>query len=222
MLPATVVVPTRDRPDSLARCLEALAAQSLAGLEVVVVDDGSVVPVPAPPGARLVRLPGLGAAAARNAGARAERALDGEGTTTFAPSNNLACRADVARAVRFDESFVGAGGEDRDWCARVVAAGHRFVPVPGAVVRHRPPLTPSGYWRQQARYGAASSRFRRLSGAPVAEGPGFYVGLLRRGFERGAAVGSLVLLAQAAAAAGVLGDRISARRSAPHSGGEAR
>jgi glycosyltransferase involved in cell wall biosynthesis len=269
--PATVVVPTRDRPESLARCLEALAAQTLAGLEVVVVDDGSVVPVIAT-GARVVRLEGRGAAAGRNAGVRAsageavlftdddcepepawaellvarlaagadaaagrtvpadprdalavaaetiagylaECARSADGSTAFAPSNNLACRAEVARAVPFDERFARQGGEDRDWCARLVGAGHRFVAAPEAVVRHRPRLTPSGYVRQQARYGGASSRYRRLNGAPPAERPGFYAGLLRRGFEHGAAVGSLVVVAQGAAVAGVLADRISALRA---------
>ncbi|MQA75642.1 MAG: glycosyltransferase, partial [Solirubrobacterales bacterium] len=37
----SVVVPTRDRPEALARCLAALAGQDVAGLEVIVVDDGS-------------------------------------------------------------------------------------------------------------------------------------------------------------------------------------
>ena len=37
----TVVVPTRDRPDALARCLAALERQTVDGFEVVVVDDRS-------------------------------------------------------------------------------------------------------------------------------------------------------------------------------------
>ena len=37
----SIVVPTRDRPEALARCLGALASQDLDGIEVVVVDDGS-------------------------------------------------------------------------------------------------------------------------------------------------------------------------------------
>lgn len=75
----SVVVPTRDRPESLARCLEALAAQEAASLELVVVDDGSAEPsavataVRREPRARLVRIEGEGPAAARNAGARAAR-----------------------------------------------------------------------------------------------------------------------------------------------------
>jgi glycosyltransferase involved in cell wall biosynthesis len=70
----SVVVPTRDRPGPLARCLASLARQEASGLELVVVDDGSRDPaatarlVEATPGARLVRAEGTGPAAARNAG----------------------------------------------------------------------------------------------------------------------------------------------------------
>ncbi len=77
-----MVVPTRDRPESLTRCLAALAAQTWPRdcFEVVVVDDGSRIP---PAGivaawkprldARLVPGPGRGPGAARNAGARVAR-----------------------------------------------------------------------------------------------------------------------------------------------------
>jgi glycosyltransferase involved in cell wall biosynthesis len=77
---ASVVVPTRDRPRALARCLSALASQTGIALEVVVVDDGSLDAlgvervVASHPGARLVRLDGRGPAAARNAGVLAARA----------------------------------------------------------------------------------------------------------------------------------------------------
>ena len=37
----TVVVPARDRPAALARCLAALERQTVGSFEVVVVDDGS-------------------------------------------------------------------------------------------------------------------------------------------------------------------------------------
>ncbi len=79
--PISVVVPTRDRPAALARCLAALARQDAARIQVVVVDDGSADrgalarSLETLPGARLVRSPGRGPAAARNLGARA---ADGE------------------------------------------------------------------------------------------------------------------------------------------------
>jgi glycosyltransferase involved in cell wall biosynthesis len=83
---ATVVVPTRDRPEALDRCLAALDAQTVDQLDqfdqfdqfdVVVVDDGSRDPgairavVARSPRARLVVGDGRGPAAARNRGAAA-------------------------------------------------------------------------------------------------------------------------------------------------------
>ena len=76
----SVVVPTRDRPGSLARCLAALDAQVGApDHEVIVVDDGStdrvaVARVATAHGACLVRGEGRGPAAARNLGVRTARA----------------------------------------------------------------------------------------------------------------------------------------------------
>lgn len=71
-----VVVVTRDRPESLQRCLAALSRQT-AAYHLVVVDDGSadsaaevVADAAARAGAELVRGAGSGPAAARNAGAR--------------------------------------------------------------------------------------------------------------------------------------------------------
>ena len=77
-----MVVPTRDRPDALARCLRALEAQVRAPELVVVVDDGSqaaddvAAVVAASPRARLVRAEGDGPAAARNRGAAAADGCD--------------------------------------------------------------------------------------------------------------------------------------------------
>jgi glycosyltransferase involved in cell wall biosynthesis len=77
----SVVVPTRDRPGSLARCLDAIEHQDVDGaFDVVVVDDGSRVAedVAAVVGsngrARLVRTPPGGSAQARNRGVREARA----------------------------------------------------------------------------------------------------------------------------------------------------
>jgi mycofactocin system glycosyltransferase len=72
----TVVVPVHGRPRELAECLASLARlrHPPDRLRILVVDDGSPAPVTAPPGVRIVRLPrSRGAAAARNAGARAAR-----------------------------------------------------------------------------------------------------------------------------------------------------
>jgi GT2 family glycosyltransferase len=77
----SVVVPTRDRPHSLARCLAALQLQDDCGeFEIIVVDDGSravdevSTVVGASPRARLVRVPPSGSAGARNRGIAEARA----------------------------------------------------------------------------------------------------------------------------------------------------
>lgn len=78
-LQASVVIPTRDRPDRLRNCLAALDRQTAESFEVLVVDDGSVdaAAVTAAVGDRpttlLVRAGGFGPAAARNLGARHAR-----------------------------------------------------------------------------------------------------------------------------------------------------
>jgi glycosyltransferase involved in cell wall biosynthesis len=72
----SVVVPTRDRPDGLARCLAALSHQDRE-IDVVVVDDGSRDRAALDralerlPRARCLHTVGAGPAAARNLGARA-------------------------------------------------------------------------------------------------------------------------------------------------------
>jgi glycosyltransferase involved in cell wall biosynthesis len=75
----SVVVPTRNRPDLLSSCLSAVAASGEGStVELIVVDDGSTVPVAPqslPPNiaTTLLRLEGVGPAAARNAGLAAAR-----------------------------------------------------------------------------------------------------------------------------------------------------
>lgn len=66
----SVVIPTRDRPEALARCVRALRRQTVP-LEVIVVDDRSAAPeavLRAAAGNAVVAGAGAGAAAARNAG----------------------------------------------------------------------------------------------------------------------------------------------------------
>lgn len=83
MLDVSVVVATRNRPQALRGCLESLAASTLrpGRLEVIVVDDGSSMPLsPIVSGAseqldvRSIRIEHRGPAAARNAGVREARA----------------------------------------------------------------------------------------------------------------------------------------------------
>src|SRR5215204_5986907 len=262
----SVIVPTRDRPQALARCLEALADQTVADtLEVIVVDDRSIAArdvretVNFHRHARLVRGAGAGPAAARNAGAQrargaalcftdddcvpdeawAERlaeALDRgadaaagttlsgggalaeaselvarapaaaaghDGSLQFAPSNNLACKRTVFETIQFDESYPTAAGEDREWCARLNAAGYVLRLEENARVVHYQDLTAGTFIRQQFRYGEGAYRFRRGSDErrPL-EPRSFYTTLLRRAFDEGFRVGLLVSVAQLATTAG--------------------
>ena len=273
----TIVVPTYDRPDPLARCLAALAHQEAVGTyEIVVVDDApgghpaTADVVAQESRARLVRTGGAGAATARNAGAAAARgtfilftdddcapaptwaaglvaalgeAADVVGGRTengvpgdpfvaaseairdhlerwarnhprlpFVASNNMACRRKLVLDVPFDESYVGAGGEDRDWCARVGRRGKQFAYADDAVVTHVPSIGLAGFWRQQVRYGRGAYRFGSSPGSgPRFQQPAFYVGMIRRGFADGVVPGLLVVFAQAAAAAGYVREAASLR-----------
>ena len=259
----SVVVPTRDRPDALARCLAALARQRADELEVVVVDDSTTGEAVAP-GAHVIRAGGRGPAAARNLGARAarghvvcftdddclpapdwaqrlaaacadggaaagptiadpaagpaaaaaqlltntlmlstrDRTAGGGATLRFAPTCNLACHAATLRTLPFDESFPLAAGEDRDWCARLVAGGRRLHHVPDAVVVHRPHLGVTGLVRQQVRYGRGAVGFHAAGGALA--GAGFYRTLARATAHAGPRTAACVALAQASVAAGAL------------------
>ncbi|MCU1484472.1 MAG: glycosyl transferase family 2 [Actinomycetia bacterium] len=71
--PVAVVLPTRDRPEMLARCLESLRAALGPDDELVVVDSASVTPI-AGVGARVLRCDRPGVDRARNAGWRATTA----------------------------------------------------------------------------------------------------------------------------------------------------
>jgi GT2 family glycosyltransferase/2-polyprenyl-3-methyl-5-hydroxy-6-metoxy-1,4-benzoquinol methylase len=66
----TVVIPTRGRPDILARTLERLRAQTAPGFEIIVVVDGTDQGEILAPGARLVVTDHRGPGQARNEGAR--------------------------------------------------------------------------------------------------------------------------------------------------------
>ncbi|MFL5950535.1 MAG: glycosyltransferase family 2 protein [Gaiellaceae bacterium] len=132
-----------------------------------------------------------------------ERARDGGTTTHFAATNNLGVDARVLAEVPFDETY--RYGEDRDWCARTVAAGHSVHVDPRATVVHHQHLDAAAFLRQQYGYGRGSYRFRRRHAAFARfEAPRYYTGLLARGFEHGVLPGLLVGVAQAATAAGFL------------------
>jgi glycosyltransferase involved in cell wall biosynthesis len=275
----SVVVPTRNRPLALNRCLDALAAQTVAErLEVIVVDDGSLAEeevasiIARHRRARLIRRGSGGPAAARNAGAldaggaflcftdddcepqrdwiehlvkQLERGADAAAGKTlsrggvlaaaseitahapaaakppdgsdlaFAPTNNLACTKAAFEATPFDESYPDAAGEDRDWCARLAAAGYVLHAEPKARIIHHQELTFGRFLRQQARYGRGAFRFRRIGERRPLESAGFYKALLRRAFADSFSLGLLVCVAQAATAAGFVHAWAAERGSRP-------
>jgi glycosyltransferase involved in cell wall biosynthesis len=127
------------------------------------------------------------------------------GSLGFAPTCNLACATELALA--FDESFPLAAGEDRDWCARLAQAGARLHHVPAAIVVHQPQLGLRGLLRQQRRYGRGAVRFRRAGGGLA--GAAYYVQLARACARAGGRVAGLVVLAQAAVAAGAVQELVA-------------
>jgi glycosyltransferase involved in cell wall biosynthesis len=269
-----VIIPTRDRPGSLRRCLTALAKQTIVDeLEIIVVDDGSldrqaVLDVVGEHElARVEFQDHSGPGSARNAGVAAARSdvvcfidddcepdrswaekmasavLAGSGPVAgntiqsiddsplatalglvvgaavsadfrFAPSNNLAGRRELFASFPFDERYPAAAGEDRDWSARVAAAGYVLRIEPEAKLTHRSEPALRSFLRQQVRYGRGAFRFRRGGDRRRRlEHPAFYVRLIRRGFDHGIATGSLILAAQAATALGFVLEWAADRRA---------
>jgi GT2 family glycosyltransferase len=134
-------------------------------------------------------------------------------TAGFAPTSNIACRAEIWRAVPFDGRYPAAAGEDRDWCVRLAERGVAVHVEPGARVHHDQDLTLRTFWRQQVRYGRGAYLFHRRRGPGRDLQPAtFYTDLVRAGFARGAPVGALVLLAQVATACGMVAEAVSIRR----------
>ena len=129
---------------------------------------------------------------------------------SFSPTSNLACRADLIAAIPFDEAFLTAAGEDREWCARFVETGHVIASEPTAVVRHRHQLTLSEFWRQHVRYGQGAQLFRSRHAARLPFS--FYARLLGQGFAAGPLTGAAVCIAQTATALGYARARFGGQR----------
>jgi glycosyltransferase involved in cell wall biosynthesis len=191
-----VVIPTRDRPLLLARCLAALRAQTLdpADFEIIVAADAPAAPTretveeagaPNGPPVRYVPVVGRhGPAAARNAG----------------------WRLAVAPTIAFtDDDCIPEPG----WLAAGLAALHEgVVGVRGRVVVPRP-ATPSDYqrtvgWLEQAEFVTANCFCRRAALAAVGgfderftaawrEDSDLYFTLLERGNRFGDAPGAVVV-----------------------------
>jgi GT2 family glycosyltransferase len=81
----------------------------------------------------------------------------------FLTSNNLVISSRLFHRVGgFDTCFPHAAGEDRDFCDRLLSAGHRLVYVPEAVVFHAHHLSMRSFLRQHFCYGRGAFRFHLL------------------------------------------------------------
>jgi glycosyltransferase involved in cell wall biosynthesis/MoaA/NifB/PqqE/SkfB family radical SAM enzyme len=110
----SIIIPTFDRPNSLARCLESvrLAIARYPEVEVIVVDDGSSIPVATPADSStvtVIRQPNRGPGAARNRGAAAAR---GEVLIFLDDDCRLDAGALPACAGYFENPQIGVVGAD--------------------------------------------------------------------------------------------------------------
>lgn len=132
-----------------------------------------------------------------------EATRSGDGEAPFAPTSNICCRREILQEVPFDPAFPRAAAEDRDWCARLAAAGHPLVFEEAAPVYHHALPGLGEYLQRHFRYGAGARSYRQRHGGQARTQPASsYAALLRRSFAAGTRVGAATLLAQAATAVG--------------------
>ncbi|MDO9116998.1 MAG: glycosyltransferase [Nitrospira sp.] len=107
------------------------------------------------------------------------------GAAQFFTPNNLVVPTDRYHAIGgFDESFVRATGEDREFCNRWTRHGYRMVYAPEVIVTHAHPLTFRAFVRQHFNYGRGTFRYRTMQASPrngqmSLEPMSFYLNLLR-------------------------------------------
>jgi glycosyltransferase involved in cell wall biosynthesis len=132
-----------------------------------------------------------------------EATRSGAGEPPFAPTSNICCGREILQQVPFDPAFPRAAAEDRDWCARLAAAGHPLVFEEAAPVYHHALPGLGEYLQRHFRYGAGARSYRRRHGSAARLQPASsYAALLRRSFAHGTRVGVATALAQAATAVG--------------------
>jgi glycosyltransferase involved in cell wall biosynthesis len=144
----------------------------------------------------------------------------------YATSNNLAVgKLEFLDIGGFDSRFALAGGEDREFSRRWLAAGRRIIDAPDAVVRHAHQLSLRTFLRQHFNYGRGAFTFH---GADAAAADGrfsawrFYAGLLVSPLRsesrvKGAALSALLVSSQAATAAGYLWEACAEHKPSPSS-----
>jgi len=107
------------------------------------------------------------------------------GAAQFFTPNNLAVPADCYHAIGgFNESFVRATGEDREFCDRLTRHGYRMLYAPEVIVTHAHPLTFRAFVRQHFNYGRGTFTYRAMqatlkAGQMSLEPMSFYFNLLK-------------------------------------------
>jgi GT2 family glycosyltransferase len=139
----------------------------------------------------------------------------GNGDFGFAASNGLAMSRTQFEAVGgFSPEFPLAAGEDREFCARWIAAGHRIFVLDSLAIGHHFPESARVFCAQQWRYGRGAFHLR-----PRPRPLSFYWKLLWRPLwnERNVSVAALATLAQFIVSAGYLYElsRPARARAAP-------
>jgi len=96
------------------------------------------------------------------------RQLRGGARLLYGPTCNLALTAELARSIRFDETFRTAAAEDIDFCFRANKSGWAIYHGPRAVVRHDFGYDGPGalasirkFWRQFRRYARGERQLLR-------------------------------------------------------------
>lgn len=149
--------------------------------------------------------------------------------TGFFTSNNLAFPTkDLQDMGGFDQTFPLAAGEDREICDRWTRHGRPLLYVPEAIVDHAHDLRLSRFARQQFNYGRGAWHFhkarqRSTNTGHRVEPARFYLGMMlypfrTRNWLQSVPLSFLMMLSQAANAAGFFYERFVQRRTANGSG----
>ncbi|MDF1551810.1 MAG: glycosyltransferase [Deferrisomatales bacterium] len=144
----------------------------------------------------------------------------------FFASNNVACSAEAFRKLGgFDPKYPRAAAEDRDLCDRWLQSGTKLAYAPEAVVYHYHRLGLRSFCRQHFGYGRGAFHYHRgrslrLGDKFRIEPFGFYLGLVgypirQHSIRRSLLFTVLLILSQAANAAGYFWERWGPHRSEP-------
>jgi GT2 family glycosyltransferase len=101
----------------------------------------------------------------------------------FFTSNNLCVEAQLFHGLGgFDELFLEAAGEDREFCLRWRLSGRTMSAIQSAVVYHFHPQSMRGFWAMHQRYGIAARKLHAREPGMRIPTALLVATLLRRGF----------------------------------------